>query len=436
MSQEKCRRKAQKVHEFFEREGERQGRASRFVQRVSKVSGRIFASGMVLACLGNPEASLRDMVQVAAKLGVTVSEEGWQQRIGEEAVRFLGGMVAAALQHFGAGAPLPGEVLSHFSRVELLDSTDLALSPKLRGEFAGAKRQAALKLQVSFNYLAGVFSAIQVTEARTPDQKCQLHLEQAQLNSLHLFDLGYFKQEVFAALAELGAFFISRLQTQTALYEHPAAGQALDLPAFLAGLNHSRWEGGLYLGRKTRLPVRLLAECLPQAAAEERRRKARKSAARRGQTCSARHLSLLGWSLFITNVPADWLSFDHVLRLYRLRWQVELLFKLAKSQAKLATCLSYSRPRFLCQFYARLLSLILFYWLTAPLRVTSHGELSPAKAFALFQSYAADFSKTFSCLSRFSAHFSQLEEDFLRYALKSKRRKSPSSYSALCLAPA
>src|SRR5438105_1489211 len=100
MSPEKCRRKAQKVHEFFAEEGERQARASGFVQRVSKVTGWIFAGGMMLACLGNPEASLREIVQVAAKLGVKVSEEGWQQRIGDEAVSFLAGMVAAAVRHF------------------------------------------------------------------------------------------------------------------------------------------------------------------------------------------------------------------------------------------------------------------------------------------------------------------------------------------------
>jgi hypothetical protein len=435
MSQQECRGKAQKVHEFFEEEAEGQARASGFVQRVSKVTGKIFAVGVVLACIGNPAASLREMVRVAGKLGVTVSEAGWQQRIGAEAVRFLAGMVAAGLRQFGAGSQLPAEVLSGFSRVELLDSTEIALTTKLRAEFAGAKRQAALKLQVSFNYLAGVFSAIQVTPARLPDQKCQLHLELAQPNSLHLFDLGYFNQEVFKALMGMGAFFISRFQTQTAVYEQPEAGQALDLPAFLAGLPHARWEGWLYLGRKARVPVRLLVERLPQATTEERRRKARQSAKRRGQTCSARHLTLLGWSLFITNVPADRLSFDHVLRLYRLRWQVELLFKLCKSQAKLATCLSYSQNRFLCQFYARLLSLLIFHWLTASLRVTSHGELSLPKAFAIFQSYASDFSTTFSCLAPFTTLFCQLQEDFLRYALKSKRRKSPSTYLSLCLLP-
>src|SRR5438128_1552296 len=116
MSPETCRRKGQKVHEFFEGEGEWQARASGFVQRTSKVSGRIFAGGMTLACLRNPAASLRDMVQVAGKLGVKVSEEGWQQRIGEEAVTFLAGMVGAALRHFGAGSQLPAEVLRHFSR--------------------------------------------------------------------------------------------------------------------------------------------------------------------------------------------------------------------------------------------------------------------------------------------------------------------------------
>ena len=73
-----------------------------------------------------------------------------------------------------------------------------------------------------------------------------------------------------------------------------------------------------------------------------------------------RHLHLLAWSVFITNVPRDWLAAKDIMLLYRLRWQVELIFKLWKSLAKLDAIAHCGPHRFLCQFYARLLALLVF----------------------------------------------------------------------------
>ena len=45
-------------------------------------------------------------------------------------------------------------------------------------------------------------------------------------------------------------------------------------------------------------------------------------------------LSLCGWTVFFTNVPRWLLSLQEAWVMYRVRWQVELLFKMWKSDCK------------------------------------------------------------------------------------------------------
>lgn len=59
-----------------------------------------------------------------------------------------------------------------------------------------------MKLHLCYEYLQGAIAALDLTDGRAADQKCRLHLELAHPGSLHLFDLGFFKQEHLAALNE------------------------------------------------------------------------------------------------------------------------------------------------------------------------------------------------------------------------------------------
>jgi hypothetical protein len=387
-----------------------------------------------MGCLGKPEATLGELVQSSADAGVEISEAGLQQRLTERAVAFMDALLKEAVVSFGEGKRL-ANILRRFTNVHILDSSQITLPDVLRAYFMGTQHKAALKLQMSFEYLRGVFRVLTFTSARQPDQKCNWHVAIAEPGSLHLFDLGYFKQQVFEELAAAGAFFVSRLQTQTALYTTQDATTRLDLLTWLHSLTLPRWEGWLYLGQRVRLPVRLLAEKLPESVARERRRKARQVAKRRGTICSQHHLVLQEWSLFITNVPADWLSFDQILILYRVRWQIELLFKLCKSQAKLACIGQWCPERILCQLYARLLGVVLFQWVTSPYRVVSSRELSLPKAFRLMQRQADDWLEAIAHpdWQTLAALFDDLIRDFSRFARKSLRKKSLSTYHSLVL---
>jgi len=79
-----------------------------------------------------------------------------------------------------------------------------------------------------------------------------------------------------------------------------------------------------------KLPVRLVALPMPEALANERRRKAKQSRDQRSYP-SAQRLFLLGWNLLITTVPKSVWPAKVVAAIYRLRWRIEMIFKAWKS---------------------------------------------------------------------------------------------------------
>jgi hypothetical protein len=107
----------------------------------------------------------------------------------------------------------------------------------------------------------------------------------------------------------------------------------------------------------------LVAIRVPQAVADERRRKLRATARRKQVAPSAASLALAEWTVFITNAPPALLALDEALVLGRARWQIELLFKLWKSQGRIDESRSGKPWRVLCEVYAKLLAMVVQHWL-------------------------------------------------------------------------
>lgn len=125
----------------------------------------------------------------------------------------------------------------------------------------------------------------------------------------------------------------------------------------------------LYLGTREHVAVRLIAVRMPEAIVNERRRKARQAARKRGYTPSQAHLMLVAWNLFLTNVPATVWTPASVWKAYSLRWQAELVFKSWKSDLPLAALPTKTQEPTLCYLYGRLLLIVLTYALCPALRV-------------------------------------------------------------------
>lgn len=73
------------------------------------------------------------------------------------------------------------------------------------------------------------------------------------------------------------------------------------------------------------------AQCLPPEAAEAARRRCRQEGKRKGWTPTQDALYLAGWLMVFTTVSKEVLEASTVIRVYRTRWQVELVFKRLKS---------------------------------------------------------------------------------------------------------
>src|SRR5512136_2141937 len=64
------------IRQVLNEEAQAAGRRSGFVQRQSKLDGATFVQTLVLGWLSNPQASLEELAQSAASVGVTISAQG------------------------------------------------------------------------------------------------------------------------------------------------------------------------------------------------------------------------------------------------------------------------------------------------------------------------------------------------------------------------
>lgn len=114
------------------------------------------------------------------------------------------------------------------------------------------------------------------------------------------------------------------------------------------------WERELFIGEK-KIKVRLVVEVLPRHLIEDRRRKANRRAIQSGRKLSKEKLCRLALNIFITNIPQGKLEKASIRQVYRLRWQIELIFKAWKSYGKLNSHKPMKAERYICCLYAKLI---------------------------------------------------------------------------------
>jgi len=433
--EKKCNTKGQRIEEFFGEVCGRYGHESGLVSRQSKLTASKLAQGLILGSLKTPTANLNQFCQVLAQLEVSISESGLHERLNDKTVTFMQGLTAYALETWHDQQRIEIKLLQRFTGVRLVDSSQFKLPDALAGYFAGTthkRAKASLKVTLCYEYVSGRFEALEMEAGKRPDQTNPVFKQDVMAGTLTIADLGFFNQDSFDQLHQQGAYFLSRLKLQAGIYDAPDSAKALTLLDILPHQVGARGECQVYLGSTKRVPVRLIYERLPEKIVAQRRRKAQAAAKKQRRTCSQWVLDLLAWSLYVTNVPPHLASADELRALYRLRWQIELVFKLWKSYAKLDVIGKWRLERVLCQFYARLLALLLFQWLAMSHRLTPSGELSLPKALQLLQNNADHLICAILQGSDYlDLVFHQIQQGFRRFALKQKRRKNPSTIDLL-----
>jgi len=217
----------------------------------------------------------------------------------------------------------------------------------------------------------------------TQDKSSPLATCSLPVGSLRIADVGYFSLSRVAHMSEAGSYWLTRIKVQGTLYcDANSQTRRYELYEFLQSFCPFRPELSAWVSKRTRpsqdqngrdvnirlgktekLHCRLLAVRVPQEVAHQRRRQRRARLQEKGQTPSRRQLQMADWTVFATNAGEPLLALEQAIVLMRLRWQIELLFKLWKQHGRLDKWRSEKPWRILGELYAKLIGIIIQHWL-------------------------------------------------------------------------
>jgi hypothetical protein len=360
---------AQTLQAVFTTEAEEAAAAAGLIRRTRKLTGPAFVQALVFGWLHEPHASLQDLCDTAADLGVDLTPQSLDERLTAQAADCLRRVFAAALDRLVAATPVTAALLQRFAGLYALDATGWALPASLAalwpgcgagGKAAGAAR-AALKVVLRLEVGSGALDALEIQPGRVQDLKAAVAWAPAPPGALLLDDLGFFDLGRLRHYAAQGVYFLNRVRADTRVYH---AGRCWRLGALLRQQAGERLELQVEVGKTARLPCRLLAVRVPAAVVEQRRRRLHRATRSRQHRAGEDRQELCGWNVLITNVPPALLALEEAWSLRRLRWQIELLFKVWKSEGRVDETRGRRLWRVVCEAYAKLLGMVVHHWLT------------------------------------------------------------------------
>jgi len=296
--------------------------------------------GFILCCSKQHNTFSEWAIQIGLVISKKLSRQAIFDRITDKAATFA----RQLLQHFiveqrCTHAKERKRLFEYFGKVLLQDSTTLRLPQFLANLYPGSivngVQKAIARIQTVIDIKTMRFVDFKLCAYTQNDQSASKDiLSIAQQGDLVIRDMGYFASDAFEAMINKGVFFLSRLRYGVNIYDEK--GNIILLKKLL-GQNKviDRW---VYIGSKNKIRVRLIMIPLPAAIAAERIRKAKTHPDKRFNH-DKQYYQWLQYSAFITTVAKDVWTAKTVAKVYRLRWQIEIIFKSWKSGFSLQTVL-------------------------------------------------------------------------------------------------
>jgi hypothetical protein len=337
-------------------------KASGLIRRRRKITGAGFVQSLVLGWMADPKAKLEDL---AAPLGV--ADQSLQERFNDRAVDCLRRVLTAAMGYLFEARPETIPLLRRFTAVALDDSTAVTLPAALAGEYPGCGGSeadagvAGVKVLARLEAIAGRVEFSEPTPACASDRTLHATLPPLPRGSLRLADLGFFDLKRMAQDTAGGISWISRAPARLLVRQAGEAGQ--NLPEWLRLQGSDRIDTIVTVGSQTRLTCRLVAVRAPEEVVQRRLENLEKKQRKKQRKVSEAQRMLCEWTVMLTDLlDAERFTAEQLWVLYRVRWQVELLFKRWKSGGGLGASRGRRPHRVLCEFLAKLLAVLIKHW--------------------------------------------------------------------------
>lgn len=379
---------------FSNEEIEQLARETNFVQRSSRISGVIFLELLVFNNENLKSLSLNDMtITLKQKHGVDVSKQSLQERFNSHALLFLKKFLENIIKDRIVIDSKLVE-MNDYNRILIKDSVCFQIDDSFSTYYpgsGGSGSKASIRIQLEYDLLTGTINDLSINAFNDQDAKnSEETIELVEEGDLVIRDLAYMGLSVLKRIGEKQAFFICRLNPTTKVYEKYGRDfvelQFAKLLKYMKKNNISLIEKNIYLGLSKKVNCRLVIGTLPQNVVDERIRKARENNKKKGRgEPSEEYKSRCHFNLFVTNTDPEQVPAKNVILFYKLRWQIELIFKIWKSLCGIEKVKKVSKYRLECYIYAKLIFIALGWkivWQTAKMLYSEKKKaLSYYKAF-------------------------------------------------------
>jgi hypothetical protein len=198
----------------------------------------------------------------------------------------------------------------------------------------------------------------QVTLTKGKGTSEKLERFPAREGDLVLADRGFSFAAGIAAMRQRGAHVIVRVNTASLILLDSSGKKKFDLLEAVRGLQEAGevadWPVRVSYG-KTPIAGRICAVRKSQEASERAQRKIKRKAQQGGPVTKASTLEFAGYVIVFTTLPEVEFTPSEVLEWYRLRWQIELIFKKLKSLMELGQLPKHGAESARAWLYGKLL---------------------------------------------------------------------------------
>lgn len=353
---------------------------SKFKQRKSVISPKSFLETLFFCNQQNSPTLTTYSIDLASQGLRKVSKQAVDKRFNVNTKEMLYTLLSKIMhQQFNSRNINSNIATNRFSDIQIMDSTEFRLSKRTKDAYpgyGGAGRESIMQLQFEYQLISKRVTHFSVESALKSDFKVGMsNLDCIKPNTLLLRDLAYVGNEYFKALSEKNLYFISKAKSQWNFYIHQdGVYKRLTTKAIIARLQSQKdryLDLEVFMGDRVKVPVRLIANLLSE---EQKAKRLKKKTANRKLGKDA--LESIGLNLFVTNVEKEKCSSDEIYQLYRLRWQIELMFKAWKSVMKFNQLHAMNAIRLECTVLIKFIWVMINWNILKVIEVTNDKEVS------------------------------------------------------------
>ncbi len=266
--------------------------------------------------------------QYEKEANTTLSDSSWYYRFTPELVEFLHQCVIHGIEEL---AKEPGRNLSkkleRFQDVLIQDSTIVRLHSSLAEKFPAARTRkvaAGVKVSVLVSAVANGPKTVALYPEKTAEIKT-LKIGPWIKDRILLVDLGFYKTQLFARVAENGGYFVSRIRK--------------NMDPVIVSI-----EEGIPNTKRKEFIGKTVNECIEKLSGKDFdaivkiafKRRAY-NGKQKNDEMKVRLVAVYNeeeekYHIYITNIQKDVLNAKDIAKLYGARWDIELLFKELKSK--------------------------------------------------------------------------------------------------------